>query len=203
MNSKEGKLIVFEGPDGVGKSSIAAGLYKHFLSQSIDCSLMSFPGNEEGTVGKLIYSLHHNPIHFGLKSIQPVSLQMMHIAAHVDAIETRILPKLKSGQIIILDRFWWSTWVYGKIAAVNPLALNAMIEVEKVSWNVVKPAGVFLLARSSPLKESHDSGEWKHLVQTYKEIADIEKEYYPIHIIINELSIEETLEQIINITRRI
>jgi dTMP kinase len=84
--SRQGKLIVFEGPDGVGKSTLSQALAKKLTEVNILCEHLAFPGKEEGTIGRLVYDLHHNPNAFGLHKVTPASLQALHIAAHLDAI---------------------------------------------------------------------------------------------------------------------
>src|SRR5438552_4965460 len=102
-----GELYAFEGPDGVGKSTLAKLLSEHLNRESIPHELLSFPGNEPHTVSELIYRLYHAPQSFGIDSITPLSLQVMVTAAHIEVIESRIKPTLQSGKTVILDRFWW------------------------------------------------------------------------------------------------
>jgi dTMP kinase len=96
--------------------------------------LFSFPGDRPGTVGKLVYDLHHSPENFGIKRISSLGLQALHIAAHVDAISEEILPTLISGKWVVLDRFWWSTWVYGKAAGIESNILQSLIHTEQLTW---------------------------------------------------------------------
>src|SRR5688572_21439337 len=122
---KYGKLFVFEGPDGSGKTTLSMAFAKYLRNKGTDCEHFAFPGREAGTLGKLVHELHHNSALVGVDSLTPSSLQLLHIAAHVDAIESRIVPLLKNGRSIVLDRFWWSTWVYGKINRVSNNSLRA------------------------------------------------------------------------------
>src|SRR5688572_29956791 len=114
-----GKLVVIEGPDGVGKTAIANELSLRLNHSGQPCKVIAFPGNEPGTLGKLIYGIHHDPTQFGVEQVTPTAVQVLHVAAHLDAIERSILPILRSGQYVLLDRFWWSTWVYGLVSGVN------------------------------------------------------------------------------------
>lgn len=137
MVQKLGKLFVFEGPDGTGKTTLATNLAERLKADEVDCDVMSFPGQEGGTLGRHIYQLHHDPARFEIASIRPASLQVLHIAAHIEAIEGSILPSLKSGRSVILDRFWWSAWVYGLVDGVDGRILNAMVNLELLSWKGV------------------------------------------------------------------
>lgn len=149
---KVGKLIVFEGADGVGKSELAKQFSKWLLRKGHRVEALSFPGKEQGTLGHLVYELHARPEQFGVRSLTPASLQVLHIAAHLDAIERRIIPAVNSGRTVVLDRFWWSTYVYGIASGVNRLVLDRMIASEKAGWGELRPSVVFVVERRAPLR---------------------------------------------------
>ena len=100
-----------------------------------------------GTIGRLVYDIHHDPVQYGVEKITAASLQALHIAAHLDAIERLILPDLSEGRWVILDRFWWSTWVYGRVARVERTTLDALIQAERLHWKGVQPDAFFLIDR--------------------------------------------------------
>ena len=195
-----GKLFVFEGPDGVGKTTLAMSFAEHLVARGLDSEFMSFPGREAGTLGQHVYELHHSAARFGIESIRPLSLQTLHIAAHIDAIETRILPLLKSGQHVVLDRFWWSTWAYGRVGGANREALTALIDAERACWGQAQPSIAFLIKRTNSLREKEVEGRWKALCETYDELAEVEREQYPVSVVRNDLEVGEALRQIIGIT---
>lgn len=199
MASSTGKLFVFEGPDGVGKTALATRFAEHLRASGLVCDLMSFPGRENGTLGHLVYQLHHDAARFEITSIQPTSLQVLHIAAHIDAIETRILPAMNDGRHVVLDRFWWSTWVYGVVGKANRQALRAMIRAERAHWGQIQPSHAFLIARASPLREMEASDGWKELGVEYRKLAEVEHRRYPTHVIHNDHTIEESLSRIVEI----
>jgi len=100
---KTGQLMVFEGPDGVGKSELAARFQSWLVGHGIAAELLSFPGKEEGTLGKLVYDLHSCPERFRVSALTPASFQALHIASHLDAIDRRIIPTLKFNRTVVLD----------------------------------------------------------------------------------------------------
>jgi dTMP kinase len=193
---RQGKLFIFEGPDGVGKTTITQHLEAHLNQHVYTCDLISFPGRELGTLGNLIYSVHHEPLKYGVETVTSTSQQVLHIAAHLDAIERRILPLLNSGRHVILDRFWWSTWVYGRTSSISHDVLEKMIELERLCWGDVKPSIAFLLHRNAPLEREVDFTHWKQLSQEYDLLASKERDKYSTVKIENEGELEQTIQTI-------
>ncbi|MBP7677875.1 MAG: hypothetical protein KBB14_16300, partial [Thermoanaerobaculia bacterium] len=161
---------MFEGPDGVGKSTIAAEFTRR-LSQDRPAVLLSFPGREPGTLGHHVYKLHHAPARFGVERLSAASLQLLHIAAHLDAIEARIAPLLEAGTTVVLDRYWWSTWVYGVVGGARRDVLEQAIALERSQWAQNEPAAVFLITRAEPFRAETSPGTWTQLVAEYSLLA--------------------------------
>ena len=59
--SQNGQLIVFEGVDGAGKSSISSVFVDAMQQRGKKVAAFSFPGKEPNSLGTLVYRLHHNP----------------------------------------------------------------------------------------------------------------------------------------------
>jgi dTMP kinase len=193
--SKPGDLFVFEGPDGVGKTTLSRWFTKTLRKRGTRSVIWSsFPGRENGSVGKLVYELHHNPANIGVKTVHPESLQLFHIAAHIDAIESRFVEWIKGGSTIVLDRFWWSTWVYGRLAGGDAITLDAMIRLEKRAWGKIKPAKIFLVARSN----SKSSQIYKRLEQLYTQLARREARFAPVTRVQNNGVLKVAQNQILS-----
>jgi thymidylate kinase len=173
-----GKLIVFEGPDAVGKSTLVQYLKTLLEQDQLPNEILSFPGDRPGTIGSLVYGLHHDPGKFGIEEISPIGLQALHIAAHLDAIAQTILPAINSGTWVVLDRFWWSTWVYGRAAGVDSQVLESLIHAEKLQWGQVAPSVVFLIQRAKPLGDKPADDEFITLSNLYRELASSETANY-------------------------
>lgn len=156
----------------------------------------SFPGREPGTLGAEVYDLHHRSRERGLAAIHPASLQLLHIAAHIDAMETRILPALRQGTHIVLDRFWWSTWVYGIVAGASPSSLKAMIDVEHGHWGKVRPAMAFLVVRAKG-RADDVAVERRKRLEEYQRLAAVERNDYPVRTITNEGTVPAALKKIL------
>jgi dTMP kinase len=173
-------LIVFEGPDSVGKSTLVQYLRRLLQADSIPHEIVAFPGDRPGTLGKLVYDLHHSPDKYGIPFISPVGLQALHIAAHLDAITQTILLALLSNKCVVLDRFWWSTWVYGRAAGIDTRILDSLVHAEKILWGQVAPSVIFLLQRTKPLGGELAENDFERLSKLYRELAVSEAANYEI-----------------------
>lgn len=198
MQTGPAQLIVLEGPDGVGKSTISSALYEKLSNSSVECEYFSFPGKETGTIGRLVYDLHHEPKRFGLESLSPASLQTLHIAAHLDVIEQRIWPAINDGKWVVLDRFWWSTWVYGRASGMDQKLLDALIHAERIQWQDVTPLVLFLVDRSAVLSGHNDQATIR---EGYEALFKEQQSQYPVYQIKNDGSVQEALNEISEVLR--
>jgi thymidylate kinase len=192
-----GRLVILEGPDGVGKTTITHAVADHLLSKGHDVLQLSFPGKQPGTVGELVYRIHHDDGPLSIGNITPLAKQALHVAAHIDAIDGQILPALTEGKIVILDRFWWSVWVYGLVAGCSRHKLRALVEAERSVWGRVQPALAILLERTAPIERNDPLPYWHKLRDEYARLAAREKRFYPISIIENKGALAATLSTIL------
>ncbi len=95
---------------------------------------------------------------------------------------------------MILDRFWWSTWAYGYVAAVDRATLDAMVQVERLHWCGVEPDALFLLDRHNG---SFDGDGRMQLRESYDLLYENEKSRYPIHRIQNDLPVDRSVDRLV------
>jgi len=190
------KLYVLEGPDGVGKSTLATQLQRHLRQNGCKSELFSFPGNEPGTVGNHIYGLYHNPNSFGVQRISTICQQLLMVAAHADVIQ-RIIPALEQDLHVILDRFWWSTWVYSSFARIDINIRELLIKLELVLWRSYLPNCIFLIRRNRPSNSEHCIDSWRKLVLLYNEIAKLEQHRSKVIHIDNNGTLEESISHMV------
>jgi thymidylate kinase len=175
--------MAFEGPDGVGKTTVSFEVARALRERGHDCVLFAFPGSEQGTLGRHIYELHHDPQRFSIARLTPLALQTLHVAAHVEAIETCIRPAFERGATILLDRYWWSTWVYGSVSGVNRTRLRALLAFEHRVWKDLEPVRVLLLRRR---------GVSDQLAKLYDQC--LEEHPLNAHVLANNGNLAETVE---------
>jgi hypothetical protein len=118
-------------------------------------------------------------------------MQLLHIAAHLDAIESTILPALRAGTSVVLDRFWWSTKVYGLASGVSKNVLSQMIQVEIAAWATFAPVAIFLIRRKEPFSPKSKQ-QWDRWRDLYSDLA-VEEKIVPVVMVENDGSIEEAV----------
>lgn len=186
-----GNLFIFEGPDGVGKTTIVKALKDKLVGDAFE--FLSFPGREEGTLGHLIYRIHHNREDFGIRVMSELARQALHVAAHIDVIETRIKPWIAEGKNVVLDRFWWSTIVYGTVGGGEHSALADLVAAEQTVWGEIKPAIAFLIDRDSPIDRKEDEDYWQQLRSSYARLGSQESERYKVCTVMNTGAVADAI----------
>jgi len=181
----KGKLIVLEGVDAVGKTSLCTAICDELNLNSIQYEMLSFPGKTPGDLGELVYRLHHNHTDiFHIAEIDPLALQTMHIAAHIDLINRRIKGIISSGTWVVLDRYWWSTYVYGLDAGIPPNQIQALVDTERLVWGEYKPDLMVFIDSDKPLRVDEVANQaWNNKRQRYTTLANNENSFCVIRYV--------------------
>jgi thymidylate kinase len=183
MTHRRGKLYVLEGCDGVGKTTLANAFASALSAMKTECLSLSFPGRTPRTLGSVVYELHHRTDGM-VSSVSNTSLQTLHVAAHIDLLESTLLPALHAGKTVVLDRFWWSVLAYGSVAGVPSAALKLMVELEQQVWGKYQPDAVFLVRRDVVDQRATDAHRKLH--RAYESIARQQMGRYAVHQIAND-----------------
>lgn len=187
-------LIILEGADGTGKTTLA-----ELLARNINnAEYYAFPGREPGTLGEQIYRLHHSDV-----PMCQESLQLLHITAHINALRMRIIPWLVAGKTVVMDRFYWSTYVYGMVYGVPPSFLNEIINLERQFWaDWVVDSCLFLMHREEPFNKTDDpksAQRWGLINRLYLECFNqYDQVIFNRFRIENQSTIDEALAQIMS-----
>ena len=188
-------IYVFEGIDNVGKTTIVQRLKEKIsLSMECECTIVAFPGNEPRTLGSLVYDIHHNQSQYFDVFLNETSLQLLYIASHIDLLQRKLVKLNAERCIVLLDRYWWSTYVYGLAGELNSNIVQAILEPELIHWKNVNVKKIFLLERETRERD-YDEEKDKIIVGLYRELAS--KDAKSI-IIDNDGSIEEAVNKIYN-----
>ncbi|WP_069131401.1 dTMP kinase [Rhodohalobacter halophilus] len=131
-------LISFEGIDGCGKSTQIDLLKKHFEQEGIEFSIFREPGGTELSEKVRNLLLHETT------EMDPVTELLLFSAARSQLIAEEILPRLKKGEIVILDRFFDSTTAYQGYGR-NSVSLEQIEILNKVATHNTVPDVTFYL----------------------------------------------------------
>jgi dTMP kinase len=116
--NKPGLLIVFEGTDGTGKSTQTKLLATDLEERGYAVVSTFEPSN--GIYGKQIRALFTNR-----KKVSREEELELFLADRKDHVDSLIAPSLKSGKIILCDRYYLSTIAYQGAAGIDPAYILA------------------------------------------------------------------------------
>ncbi|MBN2096836.1 dTMP kinase [Candidatus Peregrinibacteria bacterium] len=186
-------FIAFEGLDGSGSSTQSRLLAKK-LEANGHAVLLTKEPTSDSPIGKMIREvLQHK------WDCSPDGLQLLFSADRAEHLKNKIEPALKNGQIVITDRYFFSTIAYGALAVDDAEWLKQLSKHFRVP-------DITFLFRLDPktcieriqgrgsdfeLFEQHDKLEtiWR----TYEKIAE---EYPHFHLIDASKSIDEISDEI-------
>jgi dTMP kinase len=138
-------LITFEGIDGSGKSTQIALLKEKLIDTGQSVKVFREPGGTD--VSELIRGMLLNPE----IDINPVTELLLFSSARSQLISEKVIPALKDGEVVILDRFYDSTTAYQGYGR-GSLPLDQILHINEVASHGLKPDFTFYLRLS--LEES-------------------------------------------------
>lgn len=103
----QGKFITLEGSEGSGKSTQAALIYDYLKEKGKDVVQLREPGGVKISekIRELLLDVKNDAMGMECETL-------LYMAARAQVVKEVIMPALKSGKIIICDRFLDSTLVY-------------------------------------------------------------------------------------------
>jgi dTMP kinase len=104
--SGSGRLIVFEGPEGVGKSTQVRLLAEWFEAAGRPALLHREPGSTP--LGNEIRRLLLEPG----RSIAAATEALLFMASRAELVDVDLGPALRNGRTVLLDRYFLSTYAY-------------------------------------------------------------------------------------------
>jgi dTMP kinase len=131
-------FITLEGIEGSGKSTQIPAIVNHLESKGYKCVVTREPGGT--AVGGQIRAVLLNPEN---KAMDPMAELMLYEADRAQHVSEVIRPSLKSGNIVICDRFSDSTVVYQ--GAARGIAPEVIERLNKLVLGEIEPDITFLL----------------------------------------------------------
>jgi dTMP kinase len=125
-----GRLIVFEGAEGAGKTTQIKALAKRLAAAGIPCIAVREPGGTP--VGDAIREILLHREH----EITAPAEALLFMASRAELVAREIVPALDGGKMVLVDRFFLSTYAYqivGRglpetgVRAANRLATGGLV----------------------------------------------------------------------------
>jgi dTMP kinase len=101
-----GRLLVFEGVEGAGKSTQAGRLHRDLESAGHDVCLVREPGGTP--LGERIRAI----LLAGQGEMTPEAEALLFMASRAELVQRVVRPALDRGAVVIADRFFLSTYAY-------------------------------------------------------------------------------------------
>ncbi|MEA1974595.1 MAG: dTMP kinase [Bacillota bacterium] len=127
-----GKFITFEGPDGSGKGTIIKYVKKYLIENNIEFILTREPGgiNISEDIRKVILNKKNT-------SMDDRTEALLYAASRRQHLIEKVIPALKSGKIVICDRFVDSSLAYQGFA--RGIGIDKVFEINKFAIDNIMP----------------------------------------------------------------
>lgn len=198
-----GKFIVFEGPDGSGKTTIIKKVKEILENKDYFISYYREPGGTD--ISEKIRSIIiDNDNHM----MDSKTEALLFASSRAQLVAEKILPDLKAGKIVICDRFVMSSLLYQglgrslgveNVKSINDFATGGLKPDLTLFFNIdYKTALERKRANFSPDRlENEDFSFHKTIFDGYLKMADLYKD--EIKKVDARKSIEDLTEDVINI----
>lgn len=97
---------MFEGAEGAGKTTQLRLLAERLTARGVECVAVREPGGTP--VGDIIRELLLDP----QATIAPAAEALLFMASRAELVSREVRPRLEAGNVVIVDRFFLSTYAY-------------------------------------------------------------------------------------------
>ncbi|MGC8651531.1 MAG: dTMP kinase [Minisyncoccia bacterium] len=136
MNKNKGFLLVLEGCEGTGKSTVGHWLEEELKGQGYSVFFTREPGGNNSKVAEKL----RNIILDKENNVLPLTEAYLFAASRAQHIEEVIIPHLNNNEIVICDRFVYSSYAYqggGRNLGLETIKTINSFAIENVKPNLV------------------------------------------------------------------
>ncbi len=176
-NPYKGKFIVLEGIDGSGKTVQAHFLAQNLINMGKKVYLTKNP--TDGEIGNFIRKALQGKIEIPLVSFQYL------FSADRQVQQLEVIKHLRMGEIVISDRYYWSSVAYG-VADKDSVDYKNEAMVQAIAQSVLSMYNQFIVpditfyldvSVQTGLSRRHDSTKEKELYENTEKMQKIERGY--------------------------
>jgi dTMP kinase len=160
-----GRLIVFEGVEGAGKTTQLERLGAHFVRAGVPCVSFREPGGTPA--GDRIRSLLLDPA----ITLDARAEALLFMASRAELLAEAVRPALAEGKVVMLDRFFLSTFAYqvggrglpeADVVAANRVATGGLVPDLTLLVSLPSAEGLARAARRGAADRMERSGDDFH-----------------------------------------
>lgn len=184
-------FIVFEGLDGSGSTTQAKLLVENLKSKNIRAIHTCEP--TENTIGKLIRGALQKKW-----QTSPEALQLLFTADRADHLFAEVEPEIEKGNIVVSDRYFWSTIAYGALACDQDwlAEMNQIFRKPDFTFLLKVPAKVCverIQQRGQDIELFEEEQKLEKVWQVFEKLAAKEEN---VMILNGEKSMKEIAEEV-------
>lgn len=172
-----GRLVVFEGPEGAGKSTQLGRLADWLGTRGPAPRVVREPGTS--AVGQEIRRVLLDPAH----DIAPAAEALLFMAARAQLVAQELQPALDAGETVLADRFFLSTYAYqvggrglpeDEVRTANRLATHGLVPDVTVLIRVPPDVGLERALRRGGPDRMEQAGDAFHarVAESFDRFAD-------------------------------
>lgn len=151
------KLLVLEGEDHSGKSTVGKLLVEKLNKQDISAIYAFQPGDNDGDYNQVINDMCKTKKY----DLDPLSNLFAFLLDRSEHTSKKVIPALESGKTVVCDRWWYSTIAYqfhGKeLLQRFQLSEDFAYWMNRVASHNIKPHYSFYLEREQELIDSEEN----------------------------------------------
>jgi len=151
---KNGFMVVFDGSNGAGKTTVIQSIEKYLIAKGVDVLLTREPGGTP--IGEKIRDVILDPT---TPEMSFMTELMLFGAGRAQHIQEKIIPALSAGKVVISDRFDAATFSFQHFA--RGIDINTITKINDLALNGFSPnMNIILdLDPAEGLKRVHSRGE--------------------------------------------
>lgn len=193
-------LITFEGIDGCGKSTQIELLKTYLEESNLSCHVFREPGGTELSEKVRNLLLHDSLL------MNPVTEMLLFSSARSELISQKVIPLLRDGKIVILDRFYDSTTAYQgygrgsleieQINTLNRIASHAVVP-DITFYLKITPEQAAIRTRNTEKDRMEKSGSqfFEKVFRGYELLSEQEERFVTIDAMLPPHRIHSTIRE--------
>lgn len=198
----KGKFITFEGPEGAGKTTVIAEIYKRMQKEGLEGILTREPGGIRISekIRAIILDNDHQEMDGRTEALLYASARRQHLVE-------RIIPAIHEGKIVLCDRFIDSSLAYqgyarglgmDDVMSINAFAIGDTMPDLTIFFDISPEEGLQRIAQSGVREQNRLDNEALQFHQKVYEGYKILLEKYPNRIISTDatLPLSEVTENV-------